>query len=128
MGDNVRVDQGDKSGQDAAVLLLAAAEELDLPAGVVSIDTTGPNGAVFVAPKEVVEKAGLSVEEKDEEEVSDRLEGPTADFFAEGRSESEVATDETPGATTDPKVSTPAKKTSAAKKTAAKKTAPKTQE
>lgn len=144
MGDNVRVDQGDKSGQDAAVLLLAAAEELDLPASVVSVDTTGPNGATFVAPKEVVEKAGLSEEEKQDEEVSDRLEGPTPDFFADGRNESEVATDETPGQTGDPlgkpdpaadgqagesQTEKPAaKKTSAAKKTAAKKTAPKTQE
>lgn len=102
MGDNVRVDQGDKSGQDAAILLLAAAEELDLPAGVVGLDTTGPSGAVFTAPEEVVKKAGLSVEKDEQAEVSDRLEGPTADFFADGRTEDEVATDETPGATADP--------------------------
>lgn len=106
MSDNVFVDQGDKSGQDAAVLLLAAAEELDLPAGVVVVDTTGPNGAQFSAPEEVVKKAGLKVRADDEEEVPDRLEGPTPDFFAdhegETKPEQSVSTDTTPGATTDP--------------------------
>lgn len=152
MSDNVFVDQGDKSGQDAAVLLLAAAEELDLPAGVVTVDTTGPEGAQFKAPSEVVKKAGLKEAKSEDEDVPEKLEGPTPDFFDEGRTEDEVATDETPGQTADPlgkpdpaadgqageseaaaraaaaeaeaeESPTPAKKTTAAKKTAAKKTA-----
>lgn len=106
MSDNVFVDQGDKSGQDAAVLLLAAAEELDLPAGVVHVDTTGPNGAQFSAPEEVVKKAGLKVKKEEDEEVPERLEGPTSDFFAEHEGETKpeqsVATDERPGHTPDP--------------------------
>lgn len=106
MSDNVFVDNGDKSGQDAAVLLLAAAEELDLPAGVVHVDTTGPNGAQFSAPEEVINKAGLKVRKDEDEEVPERLEGPTADFFAEHEGETKpeqsVATDERPGHTPDP--------------------------
>jgi hypothetical protein len=102
MSDNVFVDNGDNSGQDAATLLLAAAEELDLPAGVVVVDTTGPSGSRFSAPAEVVKKAGLKEAKEESEEVPDRLAGPTPDFFADGHSESEVSTDTTPGATTDP--------------------------
>lgn len=79
---NVYVDQGDKSGQDAAVLLLAAAEELELPASVVTVDSTGSEGARFSAPAEVVKKAGLKEAKQPKEEVSDRLQGPTPDFFA----------------------------------------------
>lgn len=129
MGDNVRVDQGDTGQQDAAVLLLAAAEELGLPAGVVTVDTLGPDGPSFSAPQEVVEKAGFKAEESPSEDVPDRLQGPTADFFAdhegEAKPEQGVATDETTGATVDPdNKPEPAKKTTA-KKTAAKKTASK---
>jgi hypothetical protein len=106
MSDNVLVDQGDKSGQDTAVLLLAAAEELDLPAGVVQVDTTGPNGAQFRAPEDVVKKAGLKAKADEAEDVPERLEGPTADFFAEHEGETKpeqsVATDERPGHTPDP--------------------------
>lgn len=106
MSDNVFVDQGDKSGQDAAVLLLAAAEELDLPAGVVQVDTTASGGAQFRAPKEVVDKAGLKAKKDEAEDVPERLEGPTADFFAEHEGETKpeqsVATDERPGHTPDP--------------------------
>lgn len=53
MSDQVEVPFGD-SAQDTAVLLLAAAEELDLDASVVR---TGEG--TFFAPSEVVEKAGL---------------------------------------------------------------------
>jgi hypothetical protein len=106
MSDNVIVDNGDKSGQDTAVLLLAAAEELDLPAGVVHVDTTGPSGARFKAPQEVVDKAGLKAAKDEDEEVPERLEGPTSDFFAEHEGETKpeqsVATDERPGHTPDP--------------------------
>lgn len=106
MGDIVKVDQGEHSGQDAATLLLAAAEELDLPAGVVTVDTTGPNGMVFAAPEEVVKKAGLKAQKDADEDVPDRLAGPTPDFFAEHEGETKpeqaVSTDERPGHTADP--------------------------
>lgn len=106
MSDNVIVDNGDKSGQDTAVLLLAAAEELDLPAGVVQVDTTGSNGARFKAPQEVIDKAGLKARKEEEEDVPEKLEGPTADFFddhkGEVKPEQSVATDERPGHTPDP--------------------------
>lgn len=106
MSDNVFVDEGDKSGGDVAVLLLAAAESLNLPAGVVLLDSTGPNGLRFKAPKEVVEEAGLDEAKDPDEDVSDRLEGPTPDFFAEHEGETKpeqtVATDTTPGQTADP--------------------------
>lgn len=45
--------------QDNATLLLAAAEELDLPPSVVTTSSTG-----FLAPKEVVDKAFGNQDEK----------------------------------------------------------------
>lgn len=55
MSDDVQVSYGE-SAEDTAVLLLAAAEELDLDASVV---TVSPADGTFSAPKEVVKKAGL---------------------------------------------------------------------
>lgn len=142
MSENVIVEQGEHNGQETAILLLAAAEELDLPAGVVRVDTIGSDGARFSAPEEVVKKAGLKVAVDEDEEVSDRLTGPTADFFAENegefKPEQKVASDNTPIQTNDPALGyhpvgdgqngeaeptqrAAAKKTTAAKKTAAKK-------
>lgn len=63
MSDEVEVEFGEKP-DETATLLLAAAEELDLPASVVR---TG--GGVFVVPDEVRKKAGLE-EKKDESEES----------------------------------------------------------
>jgi len=46
--------------QDTAILLLAAAQELDLPADVVKVTTHDEGG--FVVPEEVRDKAGLGDE------------------------------------------------------------------
>lgn len=46
--------------QDTAILLLAAAQELDLPADVVKVTTDGEGG--FEVPEEVRDKAGLGDE------------------------------------------------------------------
>ena len=107
MSDNVFVDQGDYNGQEAAILLLAAAEELDLPPGVVSVDTTGSSGSRFQAPADVVKKAGLKPEKDQAEEVPDQLDGPTPEFFANAdkgdpKPEQSVATDPRLGASPDP--------------------------
>ena len=85
MTDNVNVDQGEHSQQDAATLLLAAAEELGLDPGVVRLSTSG-SGPGFNAPEDVVKKAGLKAEKVEEEEVSDKLEGPTPEHFAKQNS------------------------------------------
>lgn len=80
MSDNVKVEYGD-SATDTAVLLLAAVEEMDLDPSVVKVDQE--RYGFFEAPADVVKKAGLKAHKEPEEEVSDRLAGPTPDLFAE---------------------------------------------
>lgn len=105
--ENVRVASSDEySQQEIAVLLLAAVEELGLPAGAVTVDTTTSSGSGLSAPKEAVKKAGLEEEKDESEDVSDELEGPTAEFFRNAKKgdpkpEQQVAGDNRPGATTD---------------------------
>lgn len=89
--------------QDNAILLLAAAEELELDAGVVRTTRTG-----FVAPQEVADKAGVEFDEPDVE--------PDTEEASDDESE-ETDDDE---ATEAPAKKAPAKK-AAAKKTAASK-------
>jgi hypothetical protein len=107
MSENVRVAASDEYTQgEVATLLLAAVEELGLPAGVVTVDTTG-SGPNLSAPAEVVKKAGLKAEDDEAEEVSDELDGPTAEFFRNAKKgdpkpEQAVSGDSRPGATVDP--------------------------
>lgn len=61
MTDDVTVPFGEDQ-QDTAILLLAAAQELDLPADVVKVTTDGEGG--FLVPEEVRDKAGLGDEKK----------------------------------------------------------------
>lgn len=67
MSDNetVEVPFGD-SGSDTATLLLAAAQELDLPAGVVKA-----KGRSFVVPAEVAKKAGIKPAKSEGDEPED---------------------------------------------------------
>lgn len=140
MTNYVKVDQGDHSLEEAAVLLLDAVEKSDdHNAGVVGYDSYYGG---FTAPEEIVKAAGLKAYSEEEEEVPDRLEGPTPDFFAEHEGETKpeqsVASDNRPIATTDPEASergtqvseqaeeepkkAPAKKATAKKATAKKST------
>lgn len=137
MSDNVKVGFGD-SAQDTAVLLLAAAEELDQPASVVQVENETNR---FVVPKEVAKKAGLS-EEDDPDYGQPTDAGDNPDEVAKtAESEPQTSPDDTTqptdagdnpeevqkGSTQQesgspaPEKKTPAKRTTA-KKTAAKKT------
>lgn len=125
MTDNVSVSFGD-SAEETAVLLLAATEELEQNPGVVTVDQE--RSGHFVAPADVVKKAGLKPAKFEEEEVPDRLSGPTPDFFADNegvdKPEQQVATDPQQGApTTDPNqvAEKPTPQKAAAKKSTAKK-------
>lgn len=103
--------------QDTAILLLGAAEDLDLPASVVR---TG--GRAFLVPKEVAEKADVEfIEDNDAPDSGDVTD--------------DVTTEPKKTAAKKAPAKKPATKKSPAKKTAAKKTAtapkveePKTQE
>lgn len=110
MSDNVRVPRGD-SISDTATLLLAAAEEKDLPASVVTVSSLGG----FLVPEEIAKAAGLDYEDPDLADGSKYSQEQVDDA-----GEVEQPTDDSAGAVTEvEEAPKPAKKT-AAKKTAAK--------
>lgn len=99
MSDLVEVPFGDNA-KETAVLLLAAAEELDLDRSVVATKT-----GAFVVPKKVAKKAKVKGDEVEEAEVVDT---------------NAKATEEAPAPEAEAKEA-PAKKTAAKKTAAAKK-------
>lgn len=98
MSDLVEIPFGDNA-RDTAVLLLAAAEDLDLDRSVVATKT-----GAFVVPKKVAKKAKVKGEEVDEAEVVDTNAAPAEEPAPE------------PEAKKAPAKKTTAKKTAAAKK------------
>jgi hypothetical protein len=109
MADNdkdIRVD----ASKDNAVLLLAAAEELELEAGVVR--TTSDN--VFIVPESVAKKAGL----KESEQGQD-----FAEAVAEAREAADAARAEEQADAEDKPARKATAKKATAKKAAASKTA-----
>lgn len=71
MSDNVEVPFGDDAGE-TATLLLAAAEDLDLPAD--SVLTT--SDSTFSVPEDVAKKAGVDYESDDESDDEDKPKKP----------------------------------------------------
>lgn len=135
MSEHVQVSYGD-SAEDTAVLLLAAAEALDLDPSVV---TVSPADGAFVAPEEVVKKAGLKeAKERKTDQPVDAGDNPEQ-IAKLAESEPQTSPSDPDDQPTDPgtnpddvqksvdasREETPPAKEAPAKKTAAKKTAAK---
>lgn len=79
MSDNVEVPFDNAA--DQATLLLAAAEELDMEAGVVQTTSFG-----FLVPAEVAKKAGLEPKESEDEKSEEKPAKKTAAKKAQSKS------------------------------------------